>query len=198
MSSPASPASAASVESHRLTLNEAGFAVDQLTASDIADYVALVSSAYRGESAKQGWTSEADIIGGQRLDEDMARDMLAEEDSVILLVRDDRSRAVASVYLREPAEGQAYLGVLAVSPQGQGKGLGSALIDLAEAWAAERWSAHSLRMSVINKREELIAYYERRGYQRTGEVEPFPYGDERFGLPRVDDLEFVLLRKHLN
>src|SRR5699024_3009746 len=82
--------------------------------------------------------------------------------------------------------------------QGQGKGLGSALIDLAEAWAAERWSAHSVRMSVINKREDLIAYYERRGYERTGEVEPFPYGDERFGLPKVDDLEFVLLRKRLN
>ena len=207
MSSPASAtpatpvtrvASATSVESHRLHFNEAGYAVERLMASDIADYVALVDSAYRGESAKQGWTSEADIIGGQRLDAEMAGDMLAEEDSVILLVRDGRSRAVASVYLREPTDGQAYLGVLAVSPQGQGKGLGSALIDLAEAWAAERWSAHSLRMSVINKREELIAYYERRGYQRTGEVEPFPYGDERFGLPKVDDLEFVLLRKHLN
>src|SRR5699024_8644498 len=118
----------------------------------------------------------ADILGGQRLDAKMARDMLAEEDSVILLVRDGRSRAVASVYLREPTDGQAYLGVLAVSPTGQGKGLGSALIDLAEAWAAERWNAHSLRMSVISKREDLIAYYERRGYQRTGDIEPFPYG----------------------
>ena len=191
-------ASTTSVEAHRLHLNEAGYAVERLVASDIADYVALVDSAYRGESAKQGWTSEADILGGQRLDAKMARDMLAEENSVILLVRDGRSRAVASVYLREPTDGQAYLGVLAVSPKGQGKGLGSALIDLAEAWAAERWSAHSLRMSVINKREDLIAYYERRGYQRTGDIEPFPYGDERVGLPKVDDLEFVLLRKRLN
>src|SRR5699024_3756925 len=118
--------------------------------------------------------------------------------SVILLVRDGRSRAVASVYLREPTDGQAYLGVLAVSPKGQGKGLGSALIDLAEAWAAERWSAYSLRMSVINKREDLIAYYERRCYQRTDGIEPFPYGDEVVGLPKVDDLELVLLRKRLN
>lgn len=193
-----SPSSATPVESHRLVLNEAGYGVERLTASDVADYVALVSSAYRGESAKQGWTSEADIIGGQRLDDEMARDMLAEEDSVILLVRDGRSRALASVYLREPTDGQAYLGVLAVSPQCQGKGLGSALIDLAEAWAGERWGAHSLRMSVINKRADLIAYYERRGYERTGEVEPFPYGDERFGVPKADDLEFVLLRKRLN
>src|SRR5699024_6690437 len=115
-------ASATSGEAHRLHLNEAGYAVERLVASDIADYVALVDSAYRGESAKQGWTSEADILGGQRLDAKMARDMLAEEDSVILIVRDGRSRAVASVYLREPTDGQAYLGVLAVSPKGQGKG----------------------------------------------------------------------------
>src|SRR5699024_12680014 len=109
-----------------------------LMASDIADYVALVDSAYRGESAKQGWTSEADIIGGQRLDAEMAGDMLAEEDSVILLVRDGRSRAVASGYLREPTDGQAYLGVLPVPPQGQGEGLGAAVNDLHEGGAAGR------------------------------------------------------------
>ena len=70
-------------------------------------------------------------------------------------------------------------------------------MNLAEAWVAERWNARWLRMSVINKRAELIAYYERRGYERTGEVEPFPYGDDRFGVPLVDDLEFVVLVKEL-
>ena len=185
------------VDAHRQKLREAGFEVAELTAADIADYVELVSSAYRGEGSKQGWTTEADLLGGQRLDAPMAEEMLAEADSQILLARDEQGRAVASIYVREPEDGAAYLGVLAVSPVGQGKGVGSSLISLAEAWVAERWGATSMRMSVINKRDELIAYYERRGYERTGDVEPFPYGDERFGVPKVDDLEFVLLSKPL-
>lgn len=185
------------VDAHQLILHEAGYEVTELTDADIADYVELVTSAYRGEGSKQGWTTEADLLGGQRLDAPMAEEMLAESDSTILLVRDGEGRAVASVYLREPTNGEAYLGVLAVSPLGQGKGVGSALINLAEAWAAERWNARAMRMSVINRREELIAYYERRGYERTGEVEAFPYGDERFGIPKVDDLEFVMLYKQL-
>ncbi|WP_432789707.1 GNAT family N-acetyltransferase [Brevibacterium sp. K11IcPPYGO002] len=189
--------SASPVDAHRQKLRDAGFEVAELRSADIADYVELVSSAYRGEGSKQGWTTEADLLGGQRLNGPMAEDMLAEADSQILLARDEQGRAVASVYVREPEDGAAYLGVLAVSPPGQGKGVGSALIGLAEAWVAEHWGATSMRMSVINKREELIAYYERRGYSRTGEVEPFPYGDERFGLPKVDDLAFVMLSKPL-
>ncbi|KAB1944098.1 GNAT family N-acetyltransferase [Brevibacterium linens] len=189
--------SASPVDAHRQKLRAVGVEIAELTSADIADYVELVSSAYRGEGSKQGWTTEADLLGGQRLDGPMAEDMLAEADSQILLARDEQGRAVASVYVREPEDGAAYLGVLAVSPLGQGKGVGSALIGLAEAWVAEHWGATSMRMSVISKREELIAYYERRGYSRTGEVEPFPYGDERFGLPKVDDLEFVLLSKPL-
>lgn len=189
--------SASPVDAHRQKLIAVGFEVAELRSADIADYVELVSSAYRGEGSKQGWTTEADLLGGQRLDGPMAEDMLAEADSQILLARDEQGRAVASVYVREPEDGAAYLGVLAVSPLGQGKGVGSALIGLAEAWVAEHWGATSMRMSVINKREELIAYYERRGYSRTGEVEPFPYGDERFGLPKVDDLAFVMLSKPL-
>ena len=189
--------SATLVDAHRQKLREAGFEVAELLPADIADYVELVSSAYRGEGSKQGWTTEADLLGGQRLDVPMAEDMLAEADSQILLARDEQGRAVASVYVREPEDGAAYLGVLAVSPLGQGRGVGTALIGLAEAWVAEHWGATSMRMSVINKRDELIAYYERRGYVRTGEVEPFPYGDDRFGQPKVDDLEFVLLSKPL-
>ncbi|AZL10374.1 MAG: GNAT family N-acetyltransferase [Brevibacterium aurantiacum] len=190
-------APATMVDAHTLILNETGFDVSELGPDDIDDYVALVASAYRGEPSKQGWTTEADLLSGQRLDADMAREMLAESDSSMILVRSAEGLAVGSVYLREPVDGTAYLGVLAVSPEGQGQGVGSALMNLAEAWVAERWNARWLRMSVINKRAELIAYYERRGYERTGEVEPFPYGDDRFGVPLVDDLEFVVLVKEL-
>ncbi|RAE88066.1 GNAT family N-acetyltransferase, partial [Burkholderia multivorans] len=115
-------------------------------------------------------------LSGQRLDAAMAREMLAEAESTMILVRSVDGPAVASVYLREPVDSVAYLGVLAVSPLGQGQGVGSALINLAEAWVVERWGARALSMSVISKRSELIAYYERRGYERTGETEPFPYG----------------------
>lgn len=190
--------SAPLVDAHRQKLRAAGFEVTELTSADIPDYVELVSSAYRGEGSKQGWTTEADLLGGQRLDGPMAEDMLAEADSQILLARDGQGSAVASVYVRKPEDGASYLGVLAVSPLGQGKEVGSLLISLAESWVAEHWGATSMRMSVINKRDELIAYYERRGYVRTGEIEPFPYGDERFGLPKVNDLEFVLLAKPLS
>ncbi|GAA1617282.1 MULTISPECIES: GNAT family N-acetyltransferase [Brevibacterium] len=185
------------IDGYELILSESGFTVGFLGEADIDDYVALVASAYRGEASKQGWTSEADLLSGQRLDAAMAREMLAEADSTMLLVRARDGQAVGSVYLRQPVDGVAYLGVLAVSPLGQGQGVGSALINLAEAWVAERWGATALQMSVINKRCELIAYYERRGYVRTGETEPFPYGDERFGVPKVDDLEFVVLVKQL-
>lgn len=193
-----SQAPATMVDAHVMILRESGFDVTELTDADIDDYVALVASAYRGENSKQGWTTEAHLVSGQRLDAPMAREMLAEEDSRIILVRSAESQAVASVYLRKPVDGVAYLGVLAVSPLGQGQGVGSALMNLAEAWVSERWHAHSLRMSVVNKRSELIAYYERRGYERTGEVEPFPYEDSRFGVPLVDDLEFVVLVKPLH
>lgn len=185
------------VDAHELILAESGFDVTVLTDADIDDYVELVASAYRGEHSKKGWTTEADLLGGQRLDAAMAREMAAEDDSTMILVRSTAGQAVGSVYLRRPTDGVAYLGVLAVSPQGQGQGVGSALMNLAEAWVRERWGARSLKMSVINKRAELIAYYERRGYERTGEVEPFPYGDDRFGVPKVDDLEFVVLVKQL-
>lgn len=185
------------VDAHEMILREAGFEVAELGESDIEDYLALVASAYRGDESKQGWTTEADLLSGQRLDAAMAQEMLAEAESTVILVRSLEGQAVASVYLSRPVGGVAYLGVLAVSPLGQGQGVGSALINLAEAWVAEKWSARALRMSVIRQRSELIAYYERRGYERTGEIEPFPYGDERFGVPMVDDLEFVTLVKQL-
>ncbi len=192
-----SQAPATLVDAHALILREAGFAVAELTDADIDDYVLLVGSAYRGEASKQGWTTEADLLDGQRLDAEMAREMLHEPDSSIVLVRNTAGEAVGSVYLRRPVAGVAYLGVLAVSPHGQGQGVGSALLNLAEAWVVERWGAHSLKMTVINKRDDLIAYYVRRGYEPTGLVEPFPYGDDRFGVPKVDDLEFVELVKTL-
>ena len=91
-----------------------------------------------------------------------------------------------------------YLGLLTVSPTLQSGGIGRQLLDAAEEWASEHWASQSVHMTVIVQRVELIAWYERSGYVRTGERKPFPYGDERFGLPRRADLAFEVLRKSLS
>jgi ribosomal protein S18 acetylase RimI-like enzyme len=87
--------------------------------------------------------------------------------------------------------------MLTVQPTTQGGGLGRRLLEAAERWAAEHWQSRTMEMTVIVQRPELIAWYQRRGYARTGEIKPFPYDDARFGLPKRDDLEFEVLRKAL-
>jgi GNAT superfamily N-acetyltransferase len=91
----------------------------------------------------------------------------------------------------------AYLGMLTVQPVRQASGIGKRLLDAAEGWAAARWGARTIIMTVITQRPELIAWYERRGYHATGETAPFPYGDTRFGEPKRPDLQFIVLRKPL-
>lgn len=166
--------------------------------ADVDDLVALIESAYRGDASRAGWTTEADLLDGQRTDADMVAEMMALPGSVVLLLRDEAGAALATVNLRDLAGGTVYFGSFAVSPRGQGRGVGSALMDAAEAFARDRFAAERMRMTVIDRRAELIAFYERRGYVRTGEREPFPYGDVRFGEPRTDDLEFVVLVKELD
>lgn len=171
------------------------------TEADAPVLSALVESAYRGEGSRAGWTTEADLLDGQRLDVDMAREMVGASGTVVLLFRpqeaDADSQPIACVQLEQRDGGVAYFGTFAVDPAQQGGGIGTRVMAVAEEFVREQFSATRMRMTVIRQREDLIAYYERRGYVRTGEVEPFPYGDERFGQPKVDDLEFVLLSKPL-
>jgi GNAT superfamily N-acetyltransferase len=87
--------------------------------------------------------------------------------------------------------------MFAVVPTRQGAGIGAQLLAEAERKAVAVWQALVMEMTVIAQRSELIEWYERKGYQRTGETRPFPHGDERFGVPRRDDLEFVVLAKSL-
>lgn len=91
----------------------------------------------------------------------------------------------------------AYFGMFAVRPGLQGGGFGKRIIAEAEHTARESWGVGEMHMTVISVRDDLIAWYERRGYRRTGELTPFPYGDERFGIPQRDDLAFELLVKNL-
>lgn len=165
------------------------------TIDDVPALVALVNSAFRGDSSRAGWTTEADLLGGQRTDEQAITQAIEAPGHVILVI-EGNDTVMACVHLRRTGT-DCYLGMLTVQPNAQGGGLGSQLMDAAERWAVEHWSSQAMHMTVIIQRLELVAYYERRGYRRTGERQPFPYGDARFGLPRRDDLVFEVLRKPL-
>ncbi|MGK5641471.1 GNAT family N-acetyltransferase [Streptomyces sp. URMC 126] len=164
-------------------------------AADVAALVPLVESAYRGDASRVGWTTEADILDGQRVDEDGVLEVVTAENSRVLMAEDaEGPTACCHIELRGES---AYFGMFAVRPALQGAGLGRVMLAEAERVARAEWGVRQMHMTVIRQREELIAWYERRGYRRTGQMFPFPYGDERFGIPRRDDLEFELLVKRL-
>ncbi|MGW0009341.1 GNAT family N-acetyltransferase [Streptomyces tendae] len=165
------------------------------TDADVDALVALIESAYRGDASRAGWTTEADILQGQRTDPQGVLEVVKAPDSRLLTVERD-GRIVACCQL-EHRGAHAYFGMFAVSPALQGAGLGKAIIAEAERQARATWGVTEMHMTVISVREDLIAWYERRGYRRTGETTPFPYGDERFGIPQRDDLRFELLVKPL-
>jgi ribosomal protein S18 acetylase RimI-like enzyme len=167
---------------------------------DIPALVALVTSAYRGEVSKQGWTTEADLLDGQRIDPEMLDADLTQPQSLILLAEDGARLIACARIAVEPAEDgvpSAYFGMFSVSPESQGSGIGKSMLAEAERIAHETLACTRIRMTVIDCRDELIAYYVRRGYRRTGIKKPFPYGDPRYGLPKRDDLQFEILEKTL-
>jgi ribosomal protein S18 acetylase RimI-like enzyme len=186
--------------------------------SDCEDLSRLINSAYRGESSRAGWTTEADLLDGQRTDPASLRDLLV-SDAVILMAfedgggvedtggRDGRGapgfgaeslatgELVGCVFL-ENKKDHAYVGMLTVSPSAQASGLGKNILAYAESWAAKNWRVGRIELTVIIQRTELIAWYVRRGYHETGRREPFP-ADEKFGKPKVPDLELVAFEKKI-
>ncbi|WNI19250.1 GNAT family N-acetyltransferase [Actinacidiphila sp. ITFR-21] len=162
---------------------------------DAPALVALIESAYRGDSSRAGWTTEASLLGGRRTDEEGVLAVIAKPGGRLIAV-ESGGELVACCQLEHRGE-HAYFGMFAVRPALQGAGLGKAVIAEAEQMARDEWKVAEMHMTVISVREELIAWYVRRGYARTGRMSAFPYGDERFGLPVRDDLEFELLTKKL-
>jgi len=165
-------------------------------ASDVAALVELVQSAYRGEESRRGWTTEADLLDGQRTDPEAVLAALTMEGSVMLVAETD-GRLVGCCHLEAQDGGRSHFGMFCVKPDQQQRGLGKAILAEAERVARENWGATTMTMMVVAQRDDLIAWYERRGYHRTGERKPFPYGDERFGVPKRPDLDFVVLSKPL-
>ena len=195
--------------------------------SDCERLSQLINSAYRGESSRAGWTTEDHLIGGQRTDPASLRDLVAHDSAILMAFEDEGAGGVADcsgassdfggggrdgvtssvaeapvagnlvgcVYLKNK-KGHAYLGMLTVSPGQQASGLGRNILAHAESWAAKNWSVGRIELTVITRRTELIAWYVRCGYHETDRREPFP-DDEKFGKPKVPDLELVALEKRI-
>jgi len=163
---------------------------------DLPAIADLVNLAYRGDAAQQGWTTEAAFMGGQRTDaESLRADLAAKPDATVLTLREpDSGRLVGCVWLEPQQDGPWLLGMLAVDPGLQAGGVGRALIEAGEAHARARGGAR-IKLTVIDIRDTLIAWYARRGYQQTG-FEPFPYNDRRIG-DTSGQLRFVVMEKPL-
>lgn len=172
--------------------------LEQATEADYPEIVRLVNAAYRGvDDAVRSWNIETGILKGTRTDDSLLREEASASGAQLLVHRDPEDGLILGTVLLVPAEhGAWYLGMLTVRPALQNRQLGRALLKAAEEFACAR-GARSIRMGVLNVRDTLIAWYERRGYKRTGTTEPFHYDDTRFGKPLRDDLEFVILEKHL-
>lgn len=166
------------------------------TLADAGAVVSLVESAYRGEPSRAGWTTEADLLDGQRTDREEVEALIDDPTVAIVVARRRHAELVGSVAVRIDDERVAHIGMFAIRPTLQGSGVGRALLGEAERVARER-GALEAEMTVIEQRIELLEWYARRGYQPTGETEPFPYGNPRFGLPKRDDLRFLVLAKKL-
>ena len=164
--------------------------------ADIPALHGLIESAYRGEASRAGWTTEADLLDGQRTDPDDLAGILADPKQALLTARrgDD---LVGCVLIADRGEGTGYFGMLSISPTLQGGGLGRRLVEAAHAALADRFGARRVRISVFPQRKTLIAWYERLGYGPTGETLPFPYGNSRYGLPLREDLYFVVMELRL-
>ncbi len=165
--------------------------ISKASIKDCHDLEKLVNSAYRGESSKQGWTTEADLLGGVRTTKASLQKLLEDPASVIMKYTDDNQQIQGCIYLQIKKE-KLYLGMLTVSPSLQDKGVGKQMLFFAETYAKEN-KCTAITMTVIYSRTELISWYARHGYQPTGETEPFPT-DPAFGLPK-QPLHFIVMEK---
>ena len=161
---------------------------------DIAQIEKLVNSAYRGDSSRKGWTTEADLLDGIRTNKDVLSGMINRGDSIVLKCNNAKNQLVGCVYLQKKEE-KLYLGMLTVAPDIQAQGIGKKLLQASEEYAQTQ-QCTAITITVISLRKELIKWYERRGYKATGERKPFPSNDPRFGLPK-QQLEFIVMEKQL-
>lgn len=162
--------------------------------NDVPALNALVNSAFRGEGSKKGWTTEADLLDGIRIDEQRLTELIQKPDSVILKYLDEEGKLTGCVHLEVQGDNM-YLGLLTVSPTLQGKGIGKLLMKAGEE-EARKSNCSAVYMTVITERQELIGWYTKNGYINTGKIKPFHSDHPQFGIPKKK-LEFVVLEKEI-
>jgi ribosomal protein S18 acetylase RimI-like enzyme len=165
--------------------------ITRATPDDASSLSVLVNAAYRGDSGRQGWTTEADLIDGTRTDAELLKAVIEKPGSMILKYVDNNT-IFGCVELRKEGD-KLYLGMLTVNPAIQGKGIGKALLKASEREALSQ-NCNAIFMSVLTVRKELIDWYIRHGYHDTGERKPFAFSDPRFGFPK-QTLEFMIMEK---
>ena len=165
------------------------------TLDDLIQIEKLVNTAYRGETSRQGWTTEADLLDGQRTDKEALHDIINATDNIIILCH-KANQLIGTVHLHCEQE-ICHFGMFTIQPSLQNLGIGKKFIAYAEKYARNTLGCTYMAMTVIDLRTELLQWYERRGYINTGKFAKFPYGNERFGIPRRDDLVLTILKKSL-
>ncbi len=169
-------------------------AISIATLADATAITSLLNSAYRGESSKQGWTTEAHLIAGNfRTNESSVKEVMQKQDSVMLKYTDQQSNLTGSVNLQQHGD-KIYLGMLSVAPQLQGAGIGKKLLQAAEEYTL-KVQGKAVYMTVISVRNELIEWYERHGYKDTGERKPFI--EDAITGKHLRPLEFMVMEKML-
>jgi ribosomal protein S18 acetylase RimI-like enzyme len=170
------------------------FNMQKAKLKDIEKLVHLVESVYRGESSRSGWTTEADLLDGQRVDVSMLVDILKDSSSELFIYCDD-GKIQACVHLQRQGA-VAHLGMLSVSTSLQGKSIGKKILGFCEEYSKKQWQAQKVLIEVLDGRPELLSWYERRGFRKTGNTIPFPE-DNRFGIPKKENLFFHEMLKNL-
>jgi len=165
--------------------------------ADAEAMAALINRAYRGESSRAGWTTEADILTGVRTTVAELQERISQPQIRFFTAWQEQQLCATLCAEWQPAKSCVHLGMIAVEPQLQNRGLGKAMIFAAEHWASQQWGALIAQMSVIHLRHSLIAFYQRLGYQPTGEVRPFPAQSTLWQL-QVPHLELITLQKSLS
>lgn len=167
--------------------------IEKATIDDISELVLLVNSAYRGESSKKGWTTEALILNGIRIDEKEMADIFANTESIIFKYKENKT--ILGCVLLVKKQNKVYLGMLCVNPELQNSGIGKKILHFAENFAHDN-GLNRIVMTVISERKELISWYNRHGYLDLGEREAFPASHQK-DIISGKSLEFIVLEKLL-
>lgn len=166
-------------------------------AQDITDLECLVQLAYRGGLASVSWKNEDHLVKGPRITATELESLLQDESTNILVGQNKEGKLVGCILVEKKSDQEAYIGLLAVHPDCQNSGLGRMLIQAAERHATEHFDSQKITMQVLCGREELLAWYQRLGYEKTGEKEPF-MGPESGVIPQFANAHFVIIRKEIN